>query len=105
MILTHTDEILGGLERGDLSRDYADMIQTVLQALQDLGNGKGSVTLKLSFAAQGDMVAVTSKLDCTVPKAPRKTSNFFVTGDGRLSLNHPAQIDIFDRRHSEDVDG
>ena len=98
MILQTTDEILGQLERGELARDYAVAVQEVLAALSELGGGKGSVSLKLTFDAKGEMVMITSSLTSSVPKKPRKSSNFFVTGDGRLSLQHPDQIDIFTRR-------
>ena len=98
MILETTDEILGQLERGELARDFATSVQEVLQAIADLGGGKGSVSLKLTFDSKGEMVMISSKLESSIPKKPRKTSNFFVTGDGRLSLQHPAQIDIFSRR-------
>lgn len=98
MILNTTDEIIGALEKGNLSKDFATSLREVLEACRD-HEGKGSITLKLAINAKGDMVTIKAKIDTTVPKEERRSSNFFVTGDGRLSLQHPDQIDMrFERR-------
>ena len=102
MILQTTDEIIGALERGDLSKDFASLMREVLEACRE-HEGKGSVTLKLAIAAKDEMVTIKAKLDSVVPKKDRRSSNFFMTGDGRLSLRHPDQIDIdFDRGRQRD---
>ncbi|GAN49212.1 hypothetical protein ME121_3237 [Methylobacterium sp. ME121] len=101
MILSTTDEILGALERGDLSKDLAQSIRNVLQALVDADGGKGGVTLKLKITAKGEMVSFKADIVEQLPPKERRTSTFFVTGDGRLSLQHPDQVEMFrsgDRR-------
>jgi hypothetical protein len=99
MILSTTDEILGALERGDLAKDFAAAVREVLSALGEMDAGAGGVSLKLKFSARGDMVSVKAKLETQLPPKERKSSNFFLTGDGRLSLQHPEQISMgFDRR-------
>lgn len=106
MILNSTDEIMGALERGELSKDLSTEFQKVLAALVENDGGNGSITLKLKIQAKGEMVSIKAKLDSTTPQRERRTSTFFVTGDGRLSLQHPAQVDMFAgrRREAEDVD-
>lgn len=104
MILSTTDEIIGALERGDLSKDFAAAFRDTLATCRE-HEGKGSVTLKLAITAKGDMVTVKAKLETVTPKAERKTSNFFSTADGRLSLTHPDQVDmVFVRARREAVD-
>ncbi|CAO4174906.1 hypothetical protein [Methylorubrum populi] len=95
MILSTTDEIMGALERGDLSRDFADSFRRVLAALNEQGDAKGGITLKLSIATKGDMVAIKGEIVEKIPAAARRTSNFFVTREGQLSLQHPDQVEMF----------
>lgn len=104
MILSSTDEIIGALERGELSKDFSAAVREVLQALVDMDGGAGSITLKLKFNAKADMVSVKASLATVLPPKERRTSNFFVTGDGRLSLQHPNQIDIFESRRRDAAD-
>lgn len=103
MILNTTDEILGALERGNLSKDLAVAFREVLTACRE-HEGKGKVALKLAIAAKGDMVTIKASIDTVIPKEERRPSNFFVTGDGRLSLQHPDQIDMTFERRRDVVD-
>ncbi|MHC2087209.1 hypothetical protein [Methylobacterium sp. CM6244] len=101
MILNTTDEIIGALERGDLSKDFNVAIRNVLQALHDADGGTGGVDLKLKISAKGEMVTIKASIVEKLPPKDRRSSSFFVTGDGRLSLQHPDQVDMFppgDRR-------
>lgn len=99
MILKSTEEIIGSLERGDLSKDFNSGVHEVLQKLAEQDGGSGTVTLKLKIQSKGEMVTIKSTVDTTLPKKERRTSNFFLTGDGRLSMQHPDQVDMgFDRR-------
>lgn len=106
MILKNTDEIMGALEKGELSKDFAEKIHEVLEKLAELDSGSGSVTLKLKFSSKAEMVSIKSSVEAVLPKKERRTSNFFMTPDGRLSLQHPAQVDIFaaTRRDAVDAD-
>lgn len=98
MILSTTDEIIGALERGDLSKDFSQAIRNVLAALVDQDGGKGGVALKLKISAKGEMVSIKADIVETLPPKERRSSNFFVTGDGRLSLQHPDQVEMFAER-------
>lgn len=104
MILKSNEEILGSLEKGDLSKDFNAGIHDVLRELASLDSGSGGVTLKLKFQNKGEMVIVKSTVEVTLPKKERRTSNYFLTGDGRLSLQHPGQIDIFEGRRRDTAD-
>ncbi len=95
MILTTLDEIMGHMERGDFAKDAAVAFQDVLAALHEQDGGSGSVTLKFKMSAKGEMVSIKTTIDTTIPKRERKTSNAFITADGRLSLQHPDQVDMF----------
>lgn len=101
MILNNIDEIMGALERGELAKDFATAIRNVLQALYDADGGKGGVTLKLKISAKAEMVTIKADIVEQLPPKDRRSSSFFMTGDGRLSLQHPDQVDMFtngDRR-------
>ena len=106
MILKSAEEILGAMERGDLAKDFATAVNTVLAALAELGEGKGKVTLSLEFACKDEFVQVKGDIVEKLPKRKRKTSNFFMAGDGRLSLQHPNQVEMFGGgRPRADIDG
>lgn len=94
MILKTTEEILGALERGNLAKDVAEALRQVAGAIYEQDGGSGSVTLKFGLKGKGDMVTVTCDLAVKTPKTERRATNFFVTPDGRLSLQHPQQIDM-----------
>lgn len=89
MILKSTEEIIGALESGDFSKDFNAAFHEVLKALAEVDAGSGSVSLKLKVQSKGEMVTIRSTIDTTLPKKERRSSNFFITGDGRLSLQHP----------------
>lgn len=95
MILKTLDEIIGHMERGEFAKDAAEAFREVLTALHEQDGGSGSVTLKFKFEAKGEMTSISTQIDTTIPKRERKTSNAFITADGRLSLRHPDQIDMF----------
>jgi hypothetical protein len=104
MILKTLDEIIGHMERGDFAKDAAVAFQEVLTALHEQDGGSGAVTLKFKFKAKGEMTSIVTSIDTTIPKRERKTSTAFITGDGRLSLQHPDQVDMFaGRRDSIDA--
>jgi hypothetical protein len=101
MILNTIDEIMGHMERGDFGKDAVVAFREVLTALHEQDGGAGAVTLKFKFKGKGQMVSIATSIDTTIPKRERKTSTAFITADGRLSLQHPDQVDMFaDRRRS-----
>jgi hypothetical protein len=107
MILKTAEEILGAMERGDLAKDFAIAVHNVLGALAEAEEGKAKVVLTLNFAAKDEFVQIKGEITEKVPAKKRKTSNFFMTGDGRLSLQHPNQVDMFNGdgpRRRADVD-
>lgn len=93
MILNTTDEIMGALERGDLSKDFAMKFRELLQSCTE-HDGSGTLTLKLKVSAKDEMVSIKSALSTVLPQRERRSSSFFVTGDGRLSMQHPNQVDM-----------
>jgi len=104
MILRTADEILGHLENGNLAKDFALGVHEVLEVLSGLDDGSGSVTMKLTFDAKGDMVTVKAKLDVKPPIKARRSTNMFLTRSGELSLQHPQQIEMFNGRRRESAD-
>ena len=98
MILRSLDEILGALERGQLTSDVNEAVREVGRALHaHESDASGSVTLKLVFKSKSEMVTVEAHIDTKMPKSKRRSTSFFLTGDGQLSLNHPQHITLFER--------
>lgn len=105
MILKSWEEILGAFEKGNLAKDFAAEINKVGDALSHLDSGSATVTLKLKFSAKNEMVSVKATLESALPKTERRTSNFFLTSKGELSLVHPDQVTLdFERARKTSVD-
>lgn len=91
MILKSADEIIGHLEKGHLARDFAERLRELGELLVEMGEGSGSVSLKITYTAKGDLVDIKSKLTSTLPEKKRRSSSAWLMPDGRLSLQHPDQ--------------
>lgn len=94
MKLEGVQEILGSIERGQVSLDFTHEVRAVLTALAAQGKAKGSVTLKLNFAVEQDQVACTPEITSKIPKPKRRSSHFW-TEDGDLYTADPRQTVMF----------
>jgi hypothetical protein len=106
MLLKTTEEILGFLENGQVSKDFADAVHECNKTLLDLDGGKATATLKLTLhARQGSGVELIVEITTKLPSRPRRITMAFITPSGHLSLAHPQQVTMFDetRRNAEDV--
>ena len=99
-VIRECTQIIGTIERGDAAHDLTLEIEKVLSALQDQatakGTVKGSVTLMLDFAVQGQNVVIEAAITSKVPKVKRGQTFMFLTADGKLSNEHPTQMSMFD---------
>lgn len=93
--------LLGMIERGELVVALVDEVESVIHRCQDAagnkGKAKGKVTLTLAIEIEGSTCTIHSDLASKAPKPVRESSLFFVTGDGKLSTEHPQQISMFPR--------
>lgn len=93
-------QIIGVIERGDAADDLTKEVNKVLEALRDAAGpkstAKGSVTLKLNFAVQGQTIEIDAEIGSSIPKAKRARSLYFLTKDGEISTEHPNQKDLFE---------
>lgn len=100
-IIREADVLVGVLEQGELKADLSAKIAEVLRELYAMSDDapkatfKGSLTLKLKFSVQNNMVTINNDISTVVPKRPRRTDVFWVTEDGALSTEHPSQRDMF----------
>lgn len=94
MILKSTDDIMAALERGQLSRDFAEAVGKVCEALEAAEEGAAGITIKLKFKAKAEVVSIKSSITTSLPEKKRRETMLFLA-DGALSLQHPDQIDIF----------
>lgn len=100
-------QIIGMLERGETAAALTDEIENALKSLQGLAGpktkAKGTVTLKLSFAVEGQQVEVEADISSSLPKSKRGRSFYFLTQDAALSTEHPQQQDMFVRDSASDA--
>jgi hypothetical protein len=97
-IIRTPDVLLGTLERGQLVQDFQTSIDEVLAKLAVLGErgkAKGSVALKIDFTVEDSVTEIKAAIIAKTPQADRPKTVLFVTPDGRLSTDHPKQIDMF----------
>lgn len=94
-------DIIARIERGDAAHDLTMEIAKVLESLRDAAGpkskAKGSVTLKLEFAVEGQVVEIAADISSKMPKLKRARTVMFLTADGQLSDEHPDQPDMFPR--------
>lgn len=102
--ITEATQIIGLLEGGQLASDLSDEIRKTIQDLQEhagaTGTAKGKVALTLSFEQSGEKTEVVADIATKLPKRQRRTSFFFTTDDGALSIEHPRQHDMFKPREA-----
>ena len=88
------------LDSGETVEQATEKIREVARAVLDTGN-TGSVTLKLSFAPNGNKshqaVKLTGTVTATMPKQPKVDAFFFVTDDGDLTRQNPLQPSLTNR--------
>ena len=101
MIIRDPSVLIGSLEGGQLNQALSNEFAEVFRKLHDLStedqkkNHKGSVTLKLSLAAENGSVTISADIKSDTPKQPRPRSFYWITENGELSTEHPRQHDMF----------
>lgn len=94
-------QVIGTLERGDVSADLSKKMAELLEILQDQAGpktkAKGELSLTLRFTVEGPTVEIEAEIKTKAPKPKRGRSFMFVTAAGELSLDHPQQVDMFPR--------
>lgn len=83
--------ILQDLGRGAVAAELAGRLHDLVSAVAE-HEKTGSLTLKISVKPMGEgSVAVTAEVTDKTPVGTLPTSLFFITGDGNLSRDNPAQ--------------
>lgn len=97
--------VLHDLEHGETMAELSAEMTGLVAFLQSLthnrpkARAKGTITLVLKFAVEGDTVDISPDIKVKKPEKPRNSSTYFVTrdGDGSLSTQHPSQVEMFPR--------
>ena len=89
-------DVLRDLARGRVHDELSDALWAVIGGVRETGK-PGSITLKVSVKpmpkAEG-MVIVADSVTVKVPEGDRTESIFFVTRDGNLTREDPAQMQL-----------
>ena len=92
--------ILSLQEGGQLLTDLGTEITNVTAKLQEMATTpkkkvKGRVSLSLNFEVQDGVLSIEADIASKLPKEARRSTLFWVLGDGSLSTEHPQQQDMF----------
>lgn len=82
-----------GLADGELSELLEQVVTAVGRSAKK--NASGSLTLKIKFKAEGDMVAVTDVVTSAIPDET-EARLYWVGMDGELTRNNPLQPSLLD---------
>ncbi len=100
MIIRDSNQLLALIENGDAAHDFFKEVGKTLDVMREAQGGskakiKGSVTFKLSFVLDEDVVEIDPEITAKVPKIPRRHTMTFITATGELSTEHPKQLSLF----------
>lgn len=88
--------INAGDDGNDATQDYRRLMETLNKYVEDYGGKhKGSLTIKLEFAADPKGVDVTMTSQATLPKRPTNKERFFISERGTLTLKDPGRDTLF----------
>lgn len=82
--------ILGELDSGSIADDGLYQLSEVVRAVRKSGK-KGSVTLKLEIAPDGQQVVISGKVDAKIPMPAKGQTIYFATDAGELTRDNPKQ--------------
>lgn len=92
------------MQRGECAAAVNTKLQELVQAVRDTA-GKGTITVKVDIKPAklgmgGSVLQVVCDMDCTIKKPELKTGDttFFLTDDGALTSDNPAQAELFEER-------
>ncbi len=102
--MTDLLSVLMDMRNGQVAADVSQKFCEVLKAVIDTG-GKGELTIKLNIAPSkmgmgGAVIEVETKHECKMKKPELEIgrSFFFVTKEGDLTRDDPAQTAMFELR-------
>lgn len=84
-------DVLGEIEQGQFLRDITRELRTIVNAVRETRKpGAIKLALKISPTGKGS-IEIDAKCDSTVPEHDRPSTVFFMTPDGTLVRDDPAQ--------------
>lgn len=86
-------EFLREFAHGTINEQLSRQLRDVIAACKKSGS-KGSVTLKLSCAAKGDLASLVFSIKASKPEPELPGQTLFATDEGSLSTSNPAQLKL-----------
>ncbi len=103
-------QVMLDMRNGQVATDVNEKFNEVLQAVLETG-GKGELTIKLfirpsKLAMGGAVIEVETEHECKTkkPELAVGRSVFFVTTEGKLTRDDPAQSAMFSRQEENQID-
>ena len=96
--LTRTfSEMLGLLARGEFSRKLDQEMEKAIFALEEMpaDKGKATMTVTIDFNYELGRIDIDPKVKVKLPDDAKFVKTPFWSVDGKLSIEHPNQIDMF----------
>jgi hypothetical protein len=90
-------EIMGVFGREDVLGKLNEHLSNALAAIDDADGekAKASVTMEITFRRDGDRVGIAPVIKSKLPEERGFSGTTAWLVDGKISLQHPSQIDMF----------
>ena len=83
-------DIIGELEGGDVLRELTEALYEVARAVRDTRKA-GQISFTVNVTPTGKSFILDAKIVSKIPEHDRPSTTFFMTPDGTLMRNDPAQ--------------
>ncbi|MCW1839473.1 hypothetical protein [Prosthecomicrobium hirschii] len=88
-------DLLPLLTRGRFIERLDEAIGEAVESLEQRDKGSATLTITLTFTQVGDRLDIKPAVKSKLPEAEPLTATPFWTIDGKLSVQHPSQVDMF----------
>jgi hypothetical protein len=86
-----TSELIAVLSNGDFDARSTAELDKVVEAVE-AGHGTGKIVITIAVKKEGRMLVLKPSVKATIPVAATDSSMFFVSKEGRLTDEDPAQL-------------
>lgn len=106
-VINDFNTVCGLIERGAFSREINAKFDELRQELGDRlmlspkAKAKGKITVEVEFTFAEGVAQIDGRVKMTPPKKDPARALLFITGDNRLTTEHPTQMDMFKVREVE----
>jgi hypothetical protein len=89
----NVSELIAVLGGGDFNIKCSDEMAKLVAAVE-AGHGKGKISITIDVKKEGRVLVLKPKVKATIPVADVNSSMFFVSKEGHLTDEDPAQLPL-----------